>query len=139
MTHFPGRFDGQVAIVTGGAAGSGRAAAERLAAEGARVSIWDVSEEALADCAFAAHRARVDQSDEAAVNAAAREVFDTLGRIDILIVSAGITGPNLPVKDYPAEAWRRVIDINLHGTFYTNKAAVPFMEANGYGRIVNIA
>jgi 2-dehydro-3-deoxy-L-rhamnonate dehydrogenase (NAD+) len=134
-----GRFEGQVAVVTGGAAGIGRAAAERMAAEGARVSVWDVSEEALASCDFAAHRVRVDQSDEAAVEAAAQAVATELGRIDILVVSAGITGPNETVEHYPGDAWRRVMEINVNGTFYCDKAVVPFMKAQGYGRIVNIA
>lgn len=134
-----GRFAGRVAVVTGGAAGIGRAAAERMAAEGAKVSVWDVSEAALADCPFAAHSARVDQSDEAAVTAAAADVVATLGRLDILVVSAGITGPNETVENYPSDAWRQVMAINLDGTFFCNKAAVPHMKANGYGRIVNIA
>ncbi len=57
----------------------------------------------------------------------------------MLVCSAGITGPNTTVKDYPAEAWRRVIDVNLNGLFYCNQAAVPALERNGYGRIVNVA
>jgi 3-oxoacyl-[acyl-carrier protein] reductase len=134
-----GRFEGQVAVVTGGAAGIGRAAAERMAAEGAKVSVWDISETALAGCGFAAHTARVDQSNEAQVLAAAADVVAKLGRLDILVVSAGITGPNTTVETYPSDAWRQVIDINLNGTFYCNKAVVPLMKANGYGRIVNIA
>ncbi len=134
-----GRFVGRVAVVTGGASGIGRATAERLAAEGAEVSVWDISGESLTGCAFAAHTARVDQSDETAVQAAAAEVAASLGRLDILVVSAGITGPNTPVENYPGDAWRAVIDINLNGTFYCNKAVVPHMKANGYGRIVNIA
>jgi NAD(P)-dependent dehydrogenase (short-subunit alcohol dehydrogenase family) len=134
-----GRFEGQVAVITGGAAGIGRAAAERMAAEGAKVSVWDISDSALADCGFAAHTAKVDQSDEAQVAAAAADVVAKLGRLDILVVSAGITGPNTTVETYPSDAWRQVIAINLHGTFYCNKAVVPLMKANGYGRIVNIA
>jgi 3-oxoacyl-[acyl-carrier protein] reductase len=134
-----GRFEGQVAVITGGAAGIGRAAAERMAAEGAKVSVWDISDTALADCSFAAHTAKVDQSDEAQVLAAAADVVAKLGRLDILVVSAGITGPNTTVETYPSDAWRQVLDINLNGTFYCNKAVVPLMKANGYGRIVNIA
>lgn len=134
-----GRFEGKVAVITGGAAGIGRATAERMAAEGAKVSVWDISDEALADCPFAAHTVKIDQSDEAAVNAAAADVVAKLGRLDILVVSAGITGPNTTLETYPSDAWRKVIDINLNGTFYTNKAVVPLMKANGYGRIVNIA
>ena len=134
-----GRFEGQVAVVTGGAAGIGRAAAERMAAEGAKVSVWDISDAALADCSFAAHTMKIDQSDEAAVVAATADVVAKLGRLDILVVCAGITGPNETVENYPSDAWRKVIDINLNGTFYCNKAVVPQMKANGYGRIVNIA
>jgi NAD(P)-dependent dehydrogenase (short-subunit alcohol dehydrogenase family) len=134
-----GRFEGRVAVITGGAAGIGRATAERLAAEGAKVSVWDISPDALADCAFAAHTAQVDQSDEAAVIAAAQDVVAKLGRLDILVVSAGITGPNTTLETYPSDAWRKVMSINIDGTFYCNKAVVPLMKANGYGRIVNIA
>jgi len=134
-----GRFEGQVAIVTGGAAGIGRAAAERMAREGASVSVWDVSSAALANCPFAAHTLQVDQADQQAVEAGMQVVFEALGRIDILVVSAGITGPNEPVANYPVEAWRKVIDINLNGTFFCNRAVVPFMTANDYGRIVNVA
>jgi 3-oxoacyl-[acyl-carrier protein] reductase len=81
----------------------------------------------------------VDQSDSEAVGAAAQSVVDALGRLDILVVSAGITGPNSPVEDYPADLWRRVIDINLNGAFYCNKAVIPFMRRQDYGRIVNVA
>jgi NAD(P)-dependent dehydrogenase (short-subunit alcohol dehydrogenase family) len=134
-----GRFAGRVAVVTGGAAGIGRAAAERMAAEGAQVSVWDISDEALAGCDFAAHTAKVDQSDEAQVIAAAADVAATLGRLDILVVSAGITGPNTTLETYPSDAWQQVIAINLNGTFFCDKAVIPHMKANGYGRIVNIA
>lgn len=133
------RFEGKVAVITGGAAGIGRAAAERIAAEGGKVVVWDVSADALADCPFAALTAQVDQSDEAAVTTAAADVVAKLGRLDIMVVSAGITGPNTTLESYPSDAWRKVIDINLNGTFYCNKAVVPHMKANGYGRIVNIA
>jgi 2-dehydro-3-deoxy-L-rhamnonate dehydrogenase (NAD+) len=134
-----GRFAGRVAVVTGGAAGIGRAAAERMAAEGAQVSVWDISDDALADCDFAAHTAKVDQSDEAQVIAAAADVAATLGRLDILVVSAGITGPNTTLETYPSDAWQQVMAINLNGTFFCDKAVIPHMKANGYGRIVNIA
>ena len=133
------RFEGQVAVITGGAAGIGRAVAERLAEEGAQVSIWDTDAEALKTCAFAAHTVRVDQSDEAAVTAAAAEVKERLKRIDILVVAAGITGPILPLTQYPGDAWRRVMDINVNGVFYCNRAVAADMAAQGYGRIVNIA
>lgn len=133
------RFEGRVAVITGGAAGIGRAAAERITAEGGKVSVWDISADALRDCTFAAHTLQIDQTDEAAVQAGMQAVVDTLGRLDILVVSAGITGPNTTVAEYPADAWRKVIDVNLHGTFYCNKAAVPHMMRNDYGRIINVA
>ncbi len=133
------RFAGQVAVVTGGASGIGLATAKRMAEEGAKVSIWDIDEAVARQAGFAAHIATVDQSDAAATIAAARDVVDQLGRLDILVVSAGITGPNVSVADYPDEAWRRVIEINLNGTFHCNKAVIPFMQQQGYGRIVNVA
>lgn len=129
------RFADRTAVVTGGASGIGRDIARRLAAEGARVSVWDrVTEGGFADA-----RA-VDVSDAAAVrDAMDRTVAALGGRLDVLVCSAGITGPNLPVESYPAEAWRQVIDVNLNGAFYCNQVAVPVMRARDYGRIVNIA
>ncbi|MDE2007481.1 MAG: SDR family oxidoreductase [Rhodospirillales bacterium] len=132
------RFEGRTAIVTGGAAGIGAGIAARLAAEGARVALWDQDEAALA-AAAAAYTHRLDVTDPDAVARAAEATHAALGRIDILVASAGITGPNAPVKDYPVDAWRRVIDVNLNGVFYCNRAVVPFMLRGGYGRIVNIA
>ncbi len=132
------RFNGRVAIVTGGAAGIGAGIAARLAAEGARVSLWDRDTAAL-QAAAPAHHVALDVTDAAAVARAAEATAASLGKIDILVAAAGITGPNAPVRDYPIEAWDRVIDVNLNGLFYCNRAVVPFMERGGYGRIVNIA
>jgi 3-oxoacyl-[acyl-carrier protein] reductase len=135
----PDRFTGQVAVVTGGASGIGLATAQRLAQEGAQVSIWDIDAAVASSAGLAAHAMQVDQSDPAAVSAAAQSVMQKLGRLDILVVSAGITGPNVTVSEYPDDAWRQVIDINLNGVFYCNKVVVPFMQRQGYGRIVNVA
>lgn len=137
------RFRGRTAVVTGGAAGIGRAVAKRLAAEGARVALWDLDAGAL-EAAKAegdvAHVAALDIADAAQVDRAMASSLEALGdRLDILVASAGITGPNTTVRDYPVEAWKRVIDVNLNGLFYCDRAAVPAMERNGYGRIVNIA
>jgi 2-dehydro-3-deoxy-L-rhamnonate dehydrogenase (NAD+) len=132
------RFEGRTAIVTGGVSGIGAGVARRLAAEGARLSLWDVNEAALAK-AGAAHTVALDVTDPEAVQRAARSAKDALGKIDILVTSAGITGPNHTTWDYPVAAWDRVIDINLKGVFYCCHAVVPLMQAGGYGRIVNIA
>jgi 3-oxoacyl-[acyl-carrier protein] reductase len=140
---FDHRFKGQAAIVTGGGAGIGLEIATRLAAEGAQVSLWDVSTAALETAkasSGAAHVQQIDVADSEAVAAAMTQSVAALGgKLDVLVASAGITGPNTTVRDYPVDAWRRVIDVNLNGVFYCNKAAVPHMEANRYGRIVNIA
>jgi 2-dehydro-3-deoxy-L-rhamnonate dehydrogenase (NAD+) len=131
------------AIVTGGAAGIGFAIAQRLVASGARVSLWDRDAKALAESAKAlggkTHTARVDVSDEPDVQLARDETLREMGRVDALICSAGITGPNMPTWDYPVADWKQVLDINLTGVFLCNKALATHMKANDYGRIVNIA
>ncbi len=137
----------RVAVVTGGAQGIGLAVARRLAASGARVLLWD------RDGALAAESARaltdehghpvtghaMDVTDSAAVAAMADEAIAAHGRIDVMVASAGIAGPNVPVVDYPLDAWHSVIDVNLNGTFNCCRAVLPHMERAGYGRIVNIA
>ncbi len=133
-----GRFNGRVAVVTGGTSGIGAGVAQQLAAEGARLSLWDMDEKALAAAALH-HTVCLDITDPDAVHKAAADTAAALGTIDILVTSAGITGPNHPTWDYPVAAWDRVIDVNLKGVFYSNRAVVPFMQRNGYGRIVNIA
>jgi 3-oxoacyl-[acyl-carrier protein] reductase len=140
MNPFADRFAGQTAVITGGASGIGLAVAQRLTAEGARVSVWDISASALSAVATTfAHTMMVDQSDEQAVARATAATLEQLGGIDVLIVSAGITGPNTALADYPTDAWRRVMDVNVNGVFYVNRAIVPHMVARSYGRIVNVA
>jgi 3-oxoacyl-[acyl-carrier protein] reductase len=138
----PGRFAGQVAVITGGAAGIGLEIAARITREGGAVSLWD-RDAARLDTAQAeigaAHTRAVDIADAEAVAHATSSTAEALGKIDILVCSAGITGPNTTVADYPVEDWRRVIDVNLNGVFYCNKFVVPVMTRHGYGRIVNIA
>ena len=138
---FAGRFAGRAAIITGGASGLGLAVAERILAEGGKVSIWDVNgglDEALARL-DGAHGVKVDVSDADAVAAAAAESAAALGRADVLVCSAGITGATAPVQDFPIESWTQVVGVNLNGLFYCNRAVIPYMLANGYGRIVNVA
>ena len=136
-------FDGQVAVISGGATGIGLAVAQRLKASGGRVSLWDRDAGALDRAAATLGQGtdvrEVDVADADGVAAAARATAAALGRIDALVCSAGITGPNTTTWEYPADAWRQVIDVNLHGVFYCNRAVVPVMLAQNYGRIVNIA
>jgi 2-dehydro-3-deoxy-L-rhamnonate dehydrogenase (NAD+) len=140
MTGVEQRFAGQTAVVTGAGSGIGLAVAQRLSLEGAKVSGWDISDAALSAAGEAlAHRVTVDQCDDGAVSRAAEDTVKTFGRIDILVVSAGITGPNVPLAEYPLDGWRQVISVNLNGAFYVNRAIVPHMMERNYGRIVNIA
>jgi len=137
-------FSGQSAVVTGGARGIGLAVAKRLSDSGASVSLWDADSDKLAEVAPGfpdgrIHTAAVDVTDDASVDRAAAEVEREFGRIDILVASAGIAGPNHTVWEYPVDAWKRVIDIDLTGVFLCNRAVVPYMRARNYGRIVNIA
>ena len=135
-------MQGRTAIVTGGAAGIGLAIAQRLVASGARVSLWDRDAAALASAAQTlggAHTTTVDVTREDAVATAFAASVGALKRIDALVCSAGITGPNTTVEQYPLDAWKEVIDINLTGLFLCNRVVIPHMTANNYGRIVNIA
>ncbi|MCC2688496.1 MAG: short-chain dehydrogenase/reductase [Rhizobiaceae bacterium] len=140
--RFPARFEGRSAVVTGGASGIGLAVAGRLADEGARVSVWDRDAKPVAAAKTSIpdlHAVVLDVTDPAAVQAAAEDTASALGGIDILVTSAGVTGPNHTTWEYPADDWRRVIDINVNGVFYCNKAVVPWMLKRNWGRIVNIA
>ena len=142
MKLFEGRFAGRTAVVTGGASGLGRDVARRIVAEGGRVSIWDVNVDLVADVANeigATHVAVLDVADHRAVSEAAASAHNALGRIDVLVNSAGITGATVPLHEFPVDNWSRVMDVNLNGTFYCCRAIVPFMLAAGYGRVVNIA
>ncbi|ATY34561.1 3-oxoacyl-ACP reductase [Sphingomonas psychrotolerans] len=142
MTLYADRFAGRTAIITGGASGLGRAVARRFVAEGGKVALWDVNADAIAEAAAevgATHTASVDVSDAASVARAADETAKALGRVDVLVCSAGITGATAPVHEYPLDSWASVIGINLNGLFYCCRAVVPHMLANGYGRIVNVA
>lgn len=133
---------GQYAVVTGGAQGIGYAVAARLTQSGASVALWD-RDEALANEAAKSLPGsivvKVEQSDAASVEAAAAATLKAFGRIDIMVNNAGIAGPNMPLADYPLDAWHDIMNINLNGVFYCCKYVVPAMKAQGYGRIVNIA
>ena len=136
-------FSGRTAIVTGGAAGIGFAIAQRLIASGGRVSVWDRDAAAL-DKAKTRLTAGIDTrvvdvADAASVDAATQAAASSLGRIDALVCSAGISGPNTTTWEYPVDAWRQVMEVNVNGVFLCNRAVVPVMLKQDYGRIVNIA
>jgi NAD(P)-dependent dehydrogenase (short-subunit alcohol dehydrogenase family) len=132
---------GRHAVVTGGASGLGFAIAERLTASGATVVIWDRDEKAslAAAARLSGFCGSTDVSDLAAVTNAVQATLKFVPAIDILINNAGITGPNVKLWDYPAEAWEEVFAVNLHGVFNCCRAIVPHMRSRNYGRIVNIA
>jgi 3-oxoacyl-[acyl-carrier protein] reductase len=137
-------LDGRFAVVTGGAAGIGLATAQRMAQSGGRVAIWD-RDRAAADAAVAGlpgkgHLAvALDVCAEAEVAAATARTVEAFGTIDVLVCSAGITGPNKTVAEYGFDDWRKVFDVNVHGVFLCNRAVLAEMTRRDYGRIVNIA
>ena len=136
---------GRAAIITGSAQGIGFAIASRLLQSGAAVSLWDRDAETLGQAASQLQgagrvtTATVDVTDADAVQRAANATAKERGRIDILVANAGIAGPNHKLWEYPVDAWRQVIDINLCGIFYCCRAVVPYMIQQNYGRIVNVA
>jgi NAD(P)-dependent dehydrogenase (short-subunit alcohol dehydrogenase family) len=137
------RFKGRVALVTGAATGIGYEVARRIVAEGGSVAVADINgaraEEAATRIGAAALGIAVDVADEASVVAAFAAASGRFGGLDVLVNSAGITGPNMTMENYSAADWRRVMAVNLDGTFLCCRAAAPLMRARGYGRIVNIA
>jgi len=134
------RFEGRCAIVTGGASGIGRAVADRLTAEGARVAVVDIDSARAAtvaeDLGGVAIHADLSQPDDASRMVA--EAAAQLGSVDILVHSAGVGMEQTFLETTPAE-WRRLIDIDLSGTFYACQAAASVMAERGYGRIVTLA
>ena len=135
----------RVMVVTGGARGLGYAIAQRALRSGAAVALWDIDADRLERSRAelselgSVSAVKVELTDEASVEAAAQRTVDTHGAIHALVNSAGITGGNGLTWELPVEMWRRVIEVNLIGSYLTCRAVVPHMIAQGYGRIVNIA
>jgi 2-dehydro-3-deoxy-L-rhamnonate dehydrogenase (NAD+) len=136
-------FSDRHAVITGGASGIGLAIAQRLAKGGATVSLWDRNPDALKQAATSFEKPpqtiTVDVASETEVDAACKTTLQAAKAIDILVTSAGITGLNTTVWEYPVSEWDKVMNINLRGPFLCCRALVPHMRNRGYGRIVNIA
>ena len=136
-------FAGRHAVITGGAGGLGVVFAQRLIASGGSVTLWDRDEAATQKAAAAlgakAQGVAVDVTSQESVAAAVKATLQMAPRVDALINSAGITGPNAKLWDYPVDDWRAVMEINLNGLFLCCREWVPHMRTNNYGRIVNIA
>jgi 2-dehydro-3-deoxy-L-rhamnonate dehydrogenase (NAD+) len=134
---------GRHAIITGGASGLGYAISERMIASGATVSWWDVNANVMAHAAKTIgtdiHCEIVDVTQHSSVVTALANTINKRGKVDILVNSAGITGPNVKLADYPPTAWNDVIQVNLNGTFHCCRELAAHMQAHQYGRIVNIA
>ena len=135
-------LEGKVAIVTGAAQGIGRAIAEGLAAEGARIVVADRKGAEEAAQAFARGVGlTVDVADEAATRQMAADTLERCGQIDILVNNAGLYASLAmrPFDQIPLDEWRRVMDVNVASMFLTCRAVVPHMRERGGGRIVNIS
>jgi len=137
-------YQGQVAVITGGAQGIGLAVAQRLLEGNAKVALWDANGQALEDAKAQLKSTDVfaflvDVTDLSQVEKAAAETENALGAISMLVHSAGIAGANAPVADYSPAEWKKVLSINLDGAFNVNRSVVRGMADRNYGRIVNIA
>lgn len=133
----------KVAIITGGADGIGKAAAQRFADEGAKVVIWDLNVEkgeatakSLNDQQYECFFMKVNTADYQQVEEAAKNCFERFGQIDILVNNAGITRDSTLKKMTP-ESWQQVIDVNLTGVFNCTKVISGYMLEKSYGRIIN--
>lgn len=134
-------FNGQTAVITGGAQGIGLATATRLISDGCEVMIWDIDEKMGLEAAenLGCHFLKIDQTENDLVEEATEKTVKKMKKIDILVCSAGIAGPTFSTWDYPIEEWSKVFNVNVNGVFYCNKHVVKKMRENGYGRIINIA
>ncbi len=133
----------KTAIITGGAQGFGLDIAERFLKSGSKVILWDNDEDQLKKTFEKVNNPNlnynvIDVLDHIKIEETVKKIINK-SNIDILINNAGITGPTAELWNYDIDDWKKVLDINLHGTFYCCKFIVPHMIKNNYGRIVNIA
>lgn len=141
------RFENQVAIVTGGASGLGKVVAERLAREGACVTLFDLNPDQLASTrtefeglGLKVNTHGLDVGDDKAVYDATRSVVDRDGRLDVVVHCAGIVGPNgRKITDVGVDEFDAVCRVNLRGSFLITKHAIPHMQVNDYGRVLLFA
>jgi NAD(P)-dependent dehydrogenase (short-subunit alcohol dehydrogenase family) len=136
------RFEGKVALVTGGASGIGEAIVRRLAAEGARVVVMDVQAEAAERVAGELPEGSPfvgDVTDPEASERAVAHAVETFGALDVAANIAGIGGPLISTEEYPIDDWRKVININLSGVYYSMRAELRHMLSAGAGSVVNMA
>lgn len=135
-------MDNRVAVIAGAAGGIGRAIAQRLARDGMRLALLDLDAaavQALGEELPGSLAVAADLTDEHSVQDAMRRTEAHFGRLDVLVHSVGVTGPSLPVHEYPVQDWQRTLSINLHSAFLCCRAVVAPMLRSGFGRIVNIA
>lgn len=140
------RLEGKTAVVTGGANGIGRATCMMLAQEGAKVAVTDIEEnlceQIVDEIEQAGGTARswfLDVSDESNVRDVFAAVYENLGKIAVLVNNAGISGASKPTHELSAEEWDLVMNVNVKGVFFCTKHAVPYMQNNGGGSIINLS
>ena len=132
-------IEGDRFIVTGAARGIGLEISRKLSELGAKVSGWDLNDEAMASEPAFTHRVKVDVTDEKSIQSAVKESIQKLGGLQGLIANAGINGPTKPTWEYSKKEWEHVMSVDLTGVFLSTKAVLHHMKKNGYGRLIIIS